>query len=259
MPNTPSERFNLAGKTAFVTGSTRGIGKAIAMALQEHGARVVLHGRSSSEQAQATLREARERDPDTRVIYQDMSAKDASEQIQARLSEHSPEPDILVLNSAVQTRKAFCDVESEDIDWQVQTNFTANYQLVQKLSPPMLDKGWGRVLCIGSVQESLPHPLFSVYAAMKSAQKNLVENLARQFGPKGVTVNNLSPGVFVTDRNEEALSNPDYAKLVRSKIPVGFFAESEDCAGAALLLCSPAGRYINGATLAIDGGMSLPQ
>jgi NAD(P)-dependent dehydrogenase (short-subunit alcohol dehydrogenase family) len=258
--DTPSKNvFDLANKTALVTGSSSGIGKAIAKALLENGARVILHGKEPSDEATETLNEFKQLDPETQIFFQDMSEVTAATSFSSFLESNHLQVDILVLNCAVQVRKAFSEMTTEDINWQVQTNFIANYQLIQELSPSMLANGWGRVLCIGSVQEELPHPDFTVYAAMKSGQKNLVENLARQFGPNGVTVNNLAPGVFVTDRNRKALENEEYAKLVLAKIPVKFFAESRDCAGAALLLCSDAGRYINGATLAVDGGMSLPQ
>ena len=98
----------------------------------------------------------------------------------------------------------------------------------------------------------------AVYAASKSAQENLVRNVARQVAAYGITVNNLAPGVFATDRNEEALSNPEYAKRVTDCIPARTYAEPSDAAGAALLLCSDAGRYITGANLVVDGGLRLP-
>ena len=96
-----------------------------------------------------------------------------------------------------------------------------------------------------------------IYAASKSALENLVRNLAKLVGPDGVTVNNLCPGVFATDRNADVLSNPDYAEQVRVRIPVRDFAEPRDAAGAALLLCSEAGRYITGTTIRVDGGMGI--
>jgi NAD(P)-dependent dehydrogenase (short-subunit alcohol dehydrogenase family) len=112
-------------------------------------------------------------------------------------------------------------------------------------------------LAIGSVQESKPHPQMPVYAASKAALTNLMRNFALQFASAGVTCNTLSPGVICTDRNEEALSDGNYAEKVRQAIPAGFFGDPEDCAGAALLLCSDASRYITGQTLFVDGGLGL--
>ena len=97
-----------------------------------------------------------------------------------------------------------------------------------------------------------------VYAATKSAQENLVRGIARQVAADGVTVNNLCPGVFFTDRNRECLGDPAYARKVTDAIPMHEYAMPEDAAGAALLLASDAGRYITGATIMVDGGLSLP-
>ena len=113
------------------------------------------------------------------------------------------------------------------------------------------------MLAIGSVQEVKPHPQMAVYAGTKHAQMSLVHNIARQVARSGVTVNNLSPGVFDTDRNAESLAIPGTRERVASMVPVGFIAMPEDCAGTAVLLCSNAGRYITGADIRVDGGMSL--
>ena len=121
----------------------------------------------------------------------------------------------------------------------------------------MLERKWGRILTIGSIQEAKPHPQMLAYAASKAAQTSIVTNLARQFASEGVTVNNLAPGVIVTDRNSAALSDASYSAAVLDRIPARAFGAAEDCAGAALLLCSPASRYITGSSLYVDGGMHL--
>lgn len=121
----------------------------------------------------------------------------------------------------------------------------------------MIKKGWGRIVTVGSVQQEKPHKDMLIYAASKAAQLNMVKNLAKQFAPFGVTVNNVAPGVIATPRNEEALSNKDYAKKVLEGIPCGYAGEAGDCAGGILLLCSDEGRYITGENLIIDGGMKL--
>ena len=122
----------------------------------------------------------------------------------------------------------------------------------------MVARGWGRIVTLGSVQQVRLHPEMIVYAATKAAQANMVRNLARQFAASGVTVNNLAPGVFATDRNADALADPDYRSKVLAAIPAGIIAEPVDIAGAALLLCSDAGRYLTGADIPVDGGLGLP-
>jgi NAD(P)-dependent dehydrogenase (short-subunit alcohol dehydrogenase family) len=121
----------------------------------------------------------------------------------------------------------------------------------------MIERKWGRILTIGSVQEAVPHPDMLVYSALKAAQTLMVRNLAKQFAPHGVTINNLAPGVIDTDRSRIRLTEAAYLEKVLCKIPASYIGEADDCAGAALLLCSDAGRYISGQNLFVDGGMSL--
>ena len=198
------EKFDLTGKIALVTGSTRGIGKAIGDALEEYGAKVVRHNTKVCE-------------------LSDPSAIDA---FFDKLEAEGSLPDTL--------------------------------RMFQRCYPKMKAQGWGRLIVVGSVNERRPHPDMCVYAATKSAQENLVRGIARQVAREGITVNNLCPGVFATDRNKEALGNPVYAEKVMNAIPMHDYARPEDAAGAALLLASDAGRYITGATIMIDGGLSLP-
>ena len=121
----------------------------------------------------------------------------------------------------------------------------------------MKEKGWGRIVTVGSVQQNVPHKDMPMYAASKCAIMSLVENLAKQFAPFGITVNNMAPGVIDTPRNAGALSNPEYNKKVMAGIPMGYAGKPEDCAPAVLLLCSDEGRYITGANRDVDGGMKL--
>jgi NAD(P)-dependent dehydrogenase (short-subunit alcohol dehydrogenase family) len=121
----------------------------------------------------------------------------------------------------------------------------------------MQKQAWGRIITVGSVQQRKPHKDMLVYAASKAAQENMVRNLAKQLAPCGVTVNNVAPGVIETPRNSEALSDKEYAKQVLNGIPVGYAGAPQDCNGLILMLCSDAGRYITGADILIDGGMSL--
>ena len=121
----------------------------------------------------------------------------------------------------------------------------------------MKNKKWGRIVTIGSVQEAKPHPDMLVYSASKAAQTNMVKSLALQLANDGITVNNVAPGVIYTDRNVEALLDPEYAKKVTDSIPVGFYGQPEDCAGIVSLLCSEEGRYITGQNIFVDGGKGI--
>jgi len=244
-----SKLLDLSGHTALVTGSSRGIGRAIALGLAECGATVAVHGSKPS----TALDEAVACVPRSFAVTGDLSDPD----VPARLVAEA-KPDILVANASIQIRKPWAEVTQAEAEQQMQVNFHATLKMIQAAVPAMRAKKWGRILTIGSVQQYLPHPDMVVYAASKSAQENLVRNLARQLAPDGITVNNLAPGVILTDRNVAVLADEQYAARVRDRIPLGFFGEPGDCVGAALLLCSEAGRYITGVDLRVDGGMGLP-
>lgn len=241
--------FNLEGKKALITGSTQGIGFAIAEALAKQGATVCIHGATSMEKCQS----AAEKIEGSIPVCQSLTAKDGAD----KLYEMVGDVDILVLNASIQYRKAWDEITAEELDAQMQTNFASSLRLIQLCAPKMKENKWGRILVVGSVQQYKPHKDMLVYAASKAAQMNMVQNLAKQLAPFGITVNNLAPGVIATPRNDAALADPDYAPKVLSGIPMGYAGESEDCAGAALLLCSDEGRYITGIDLVVDGGMKL--
>lgn len=249
--------FSLKGKKALVTGSSRGIGRSIALALAEAGADVVVHGLRREAAAEETLRRAAATGAKAFWMAGDLAAEGGRPLGERVLQSFGP-PDILVLNASIQKKMPWSEIPSGEAERHMLVNFQASLELIQVLAPPMCRKKWGRILTIGSVQQVKPHPQMLVYAASKAAQMSLVSSLARELAPDGVTINNLAPGVIVTDRNAEALADSEYAEKVRRSIPAGFFGDPADCAGAALLLCSEAGRYITGQNLYVDGGMGLP-
>ena len=249
--------FNLKGKTALVTGGSQGIGKAISLALAEHGANIVINYRSDKKLAEQTETEINALGVKCSLIQCDLSQLDSARIISGFLRENNLEIDILVINASIQIRKPWNEVTPEEFEIQINTNFRASLFLIQELYPFMQQKKWGRILTIGSVQQLRPHQQMIVYAASKVAQVSMVRSMAPQFGPYGVTINNIAPGAFNTGRNEEVLQDKAYKANVETKIPMGYIGESSDCAAIALLLCSDAGRYITGQDIFVDGGMSL--
>ena len=252
------DKLSLRGRRALVTGSAQGIGQAIALALAEFGADVMVHCRSGLERANATRREIESLGVRSGVMAADLADPAAASALLTATREAIGMPDILVLNASVQIRKPWHEVTLEEYRQQADPNFAASLWLIQKFAPAMREQHWGRILTVGSVQQYRPHPDMIVYSAMKAALVNLVRNLAPQLAPGGITINNLAPGVIATGRNEDALGDTAYRAKVLAKIPAGFAGQPWDCAGLALLLCSEAGRYITGADLPVDGGMSLP-
>ncbi len=240
----------LEGRRALVTGSTQGIGLAIATRLAREGATVIVHGSSSREKCRRAMETV---GGQSLCALADFARPDCAEQLYAQTGD----VDILVLNASVQIRKPWDAITAEEFDRQINVNLKASLFVIQRYAPHMIRQGWGRIVTIGSVQQTKPHKDMAVYAASKCAQMSLVGNLAGQLAPFGVTVNNLSPGVIATPRNDEALADPDYARKVMQGIPLGFAGAPEDCAGAAALLCSEDGRYITGIDLVVDGGMHL--
>lgn len=241
--------FDLTGKRALVTGATQGIGLAIARVLGEQGALVYVNGASSLQKCKEAAATVKGGVPAWGDLL-DPKGADA-------LFEQTGPVDILVLNASVQYRTKWDEIQGEELERQLQLNFKSSLRLMQLHAEGMKTKKWGRIVTVGSVQQYKPHPDMAVYAATKAAQLNLVQNLAVQLAPYGITVNNMAPGVIATPRNAEALADPEYAPKVYAKIPAGYAGTVEDCAAGVLLLCSEEGRYITGIDLIIDGGMHL--
>lgn len=253
-----TDLFSLVGKTALITGSNRGIGRGIADALAEFGAEVIIHCSRDVSRAQAAAGEiAATYGTPAHGIAVDLAEANAGEQLHTAALAVVDHMDILVLNASVQVRKNWQAITDDEYNLQMDVNLRSTIQSIQKFLPDMIERRWGRVLTIGSVQQIRPHPEMLVYAASKDAQMSVVRNLAKQVGGYGITVNNLAPGVILTDRNTDALADEAYRQYVIEHIPVGFLGTVHDCNGAALLLCSEAGRYINGVNLVVDGGMHL--
>lgn len=237
----------MKGKKALVTGSSQGIGLAIAKALINCGATVYVNG-TDGQKAKAAA------DSIGGIpSVCDLSNPDCAE----KLYDITKDIDILVLNASVQYRKAWDEITNSEFETQINVNLRASLMLIQKYAPYMKKQNWGRIVTIGSVQETKPHKDMLIYAASKAAQSNMVINLAKQLAPFGITVNNVAPGVIATPRNADALADKEYAAKVTAGIPMGFAGSPEDCAAQVALLCSNAGRYITGENIYIDGGMKL--
>lgn len=245
--------IDLKGKRALVTGSGRGIGRAIAVKLAECGAEVIVHGAGNVKKAQETVDIITATGKKAGIFMADLSDPENVKD----MIKKTGDVDILVLNASMQFRNKWENITTDEFYTQVNCNFLASLMLIQQAVPHMRAKKWGRIVTIGSVQEAKPHPDMLVYSATKAAQTNMMQSLSLQLAGDGITVNNVAPGVIYTDRNVEALSDPEYAAKVTASIPVGFYGESEDCAPMVALLCSDEGRYITGQSIYVDGGKSV--
>ena len=252
----PFAPFRLTGRTALVTGARREIGRAIALGLAGAGARLAIHHAGTPEEtgdAAAVVQEIEAMGGQAAAFGQDFVHDDAGHHLAAAVTAWAP-IDILVLNASIELPEDFRAITRERFDRQIAVNLRTTMELLQTLVPPMAERGWGRVVTIGSVQQERPHPAMFVYAGTKAAQRNWTLSLARQFGGQGVTINNLAPGAVLTARNREQMATEGEA--LTQRIPAGRLGQPDDLVGAAMLLCSNAGRYINGINLSVDGGRS---
>lgn len=240
-------------KRALVTGSSRGIGRALALRLAKDGYEVIVHCAGNTDKADETRRLIEENGGRASVIRADLCKTSET----ALLASNAGNIDALVLNASLQIRKHWDEIELGEVYDQLNCDFVSSLMLIKAVVPHMKEQKWGRIVTIGSVQEAKPHPDMLIYSAAKAAQTNMVRSLSLQLAPFGITVNNVAPGVIYTDRNVEALSDPQYAAKVIASIPVGFYGKPDDCAGIVSLLCSDEGRYMTGQCIFVDGGKSV--
>ncbi len=258
-------RFDLAGRHALVTGGSVSIGRAIALCLAEAGADVAIQSAAAADAAFGLPDAA----ADTCAAIAALSRRgvavsaDFATPGEATRAVREAERmlgglDILVVCASVQSRHELAAITREEIDRQVAINFAATLELLQAALPGMAAKEWGRVLSIGSVNQTRPEAQLAVYAALKAAQHNLIINFARQYAPHGVTLNTLSPGLIATERNRWRRQDVvEWRRIQKAANPMGRAGTPEDMAGAALLLCSEAGAFITGADLQATGGGHL--
>ena len=249
--------FDLHGKTALITGSNRGIGRSILLAYAQYGADVILHCRRPNERADGVIAEAEAYGVRCYAAYSDLSEPDGPEKLYQAVKAFGLNVDILVLGASVEIRNEWTKITDEEFDLQMNTNLRAPMKLMQKIIPEMQQRHWGRVITMGSVQQVKPIPPLLVYSALKSAQYNMVLSLAPQIAPDGVTINNLAPGAIRTDRNADALSDPDYEAHVKSLIPVRYIGQPDDIAAIAVYLASEESKYMTGQNIIIAGGKDL--
>lgn len=260
-----AKRFSMQGRRALITGGSVSIGREIVRAFAQAGADVAIQSLSAADRAfgcpDAMAEAAREVESCGGrgvAIDADFAVPGAARQCVADAQAALGGVDVLVVCASVQQRTPFLDLPADQIDRQIQINFKASIELLQAALPGMKAQGWGRVLTIGSINQTWPETDLAVYAALKSAQHNLSINLAADYAPHGVTVNNLSPGLIITERNRWRREDADmWAKIQHGAAPMHRAGTAEEMAGAALLLCSEAGSYITGADLQATGGRHL--
>ena len=248
----------LSGKVAVITGSSSGIGQAIAVRLASEGAAVVIDYRGGSEGAEDTQKQiiAKNKDAKTVLVQADISKVAESVRLIDTAYEQLGSCDILVNNAGVEKGADFWDVTEEDYDTVLDVNLKGAFFTTQAFVRKLRDQRKpGRVVNISSVHEDMVFPHFASYCAAKGGMRMLMRDLAVELGPLGITVNNVAPGAIITPINKGLLD--DHAKLdpLLRNIPLGRMGTSEEVAGLVAFLASDEAAYVTGSTYVIDGGL----
>jgi 2-deoxy-D-gluconate 3-dehydrogenase len=251
MTNWLQSQFSLTGKTALVTGASKGIGASIAIAMAQAGADVVLVGRSQ-DSLSATRTAIENLGRTTETLIADVESRD---QIAAAFkSIEQLNVEIVVNNAGSISRAPAIETSLEDWDRIIDTNLNSVFQISQLCAKSMLAKGQGRIINIASLLSFQGGINVPAYTASKHAVAGVTKALANEWGAKGVTVNAIAPGYISTDNTQALRNDVDRNASILARIPIGRWGTPEDLAAVAVFLASPAAAYINGEIITVDGG-----
>ena len=244
-----AKMFSLENRVALVTGASRGLGLAMAKALKESGAHVIINARDAA--ALATAAKSIGAQPMAFDVSDAAVSRKALEDIER---EHG-HLDILVNNAGVIPRTPLLDYSDEDWQASLGVNLTAAFRLSRAAAKGMVQRGWGRIIATGSVMSFVVRPTIPGYTATKHALAGLTKALAVELGPKGVNCNAICPGYFETELNMAIRDNRPLYDRIAERTPLGRWAQPEEIGGAVVFLASDAASYVNGHLLSVDGGM----
>ncbi len=256
-----TELFSLAGRTALVTGASRGLGRAIALGMARVGANLILAARDTAK-LQEVAGEIITMDRKAEICPFDLADLVSVEAAIAKLIAAGAKIDILVNNGAIAGWGSLSD--STLAQWQAMfdVNVSSMYLLCREASRGMVERGWGRIINFASYVSQTGRPNLSAYTASKHAALGLTRAVAAELAPHGVTCNAIAPGFFDTDMAAPTVGNPKRAKIFKDSIAMGRFGDPSEIVGPALFLASEASSYVTGHMLHVDGGvasiLSLP-
>jgi 3-oxoacyl-[acyl-carrier protein] reductase len=246
---------NLQDRVAIVTGGSRGIGRAIALALAEQGARVVVNYHASATAAEEVASQIRERGGAALAVQADVSrAGEADRLVQAALDAYGT-VDILVANAGIARDALFLRMSEEDWDAVLDTNLKGAFFCAKAVQRTFLKRRAGRIVLTGSVVGLAGNIGQANYAAAKAGLIGFGRTLAKELGPRGITVNIVAPGFIETDMT--AGLAPEVIAHARDRIPLGRLGHAEDVAALVAYLCTDAAAYITGQVIGVDGGLAL--
>ena len=246
--------FDLSGRTALVTGSSRGLGRAIAEGLAKAGARLIVNGVDPGrvEAAVADMRAAGH--------AAEGSAFDVTDEAEilkafARFDAQGFEIDILVNNAGIQMRKPLVEFTSAEWRKVIETNLTSAFVIGREAAKRMIARQRGKIINIGSLGSELARATVGPYTATKGGIKTLTRSMAVEWAASGIQANAIGPGYMLTDMNQALMNNPDFNAWLMSRIPSKRWGRPDELVGAAVFLASSASDYVNGQIIYVDGGM----
>jgi glucose 1-dehydrogenase len=248
----------LAGKVALVTGSSRGIGRGIAVRFAQEGATVVINYVGAIGAAEEALAEVVAAGGRGMLWQADVSSAPEVIALVEAAAREVGAVDILVNNAGVETHAPFWDVTEADYDRVMSVNVKGAFFAAQALTRQLRAAGRpGRIINISSVHEEMAFPNFAAYCASKGAMRMLARTLAVELGPLGITINNIAPGAIETPINKALLNDPAKLGSLLRQIPLGRLGQPGDVAGLAAFLASEDATYVTGSTFVVDGGLSV--
>jgi len=250
-----AQTFRLDGRLALVTGSSAGIGLALARGLAQAGASVVLNGRDTDKLARAAAMLTAEGLAVHARAFDVTRRDEVDVQVEAIETELGA-IDILVNNAGMTRRAAFHELAGADWDAVMRTNVDSVFQVGQAVAKHMVTRRRGRIINICSVMSELGRPGTAVYTASKGAVKMLTKGMAIDLGPLGINVNGIGPGYFKTELTEKLVADANFSQWLINRTPSRRWGDVEDLAGAAVFLASDASRFVNGHILYVDGGVT---
>lgn len=242
--------FDLTGKRALITGSSQGIGNALAHGLASAGATVVLNGRT-----QDKLDAAVAKIPGAQTLAFDVTDHDAA-RAAIDAAQASAPIDILINNAGMQHRAPLEDFPAEAFEALLQTNVASVFHVSQAAARHMIARGQGKIINIASVQSALARPSIAPYTATKGAVANLTKGMATDWARHGLQCNAIAPGYFETPLNAALMENPEFNTWLEGRTPAGRWGKTHELVGAAVFLASEASSFVNGHTLYVDGGIT---
>ncbi|MGC9448020.1 SDR family oxidoreductase [Cereibacter johrii] len=246
--------FDLTGRTALITGSSRGLGRAFAEGLAGAGARVILNGVNAARLEEAAA-EMRAEGFDVLTAAFDVADEAAIKAAFERLDAEGIEVDILMNNAGIQFRKPMLELDTADWQRVIDINLTASFVIGREAARRMAARGRGKIINIGSLTSELARATVAPYTVAKGGIKMLTKAMAAEWGEKGIQSNAIGPGYMVTDMNEALLADPEFDGWVKARTPMRRWGLPEELAGTAIYLASDASNYVSGQIIYADGGM----